>query len=58
MGAKAAAGTGSIPLSSALVALVLYWFNAHPPQEIVLAYQAVASALFAYPAIYFTPHTP
>ena len=56
IGAKAAVGAGSIPLSSALVAVVLWGLGLTPPQEIVVSIQAIVGTVIAYPAVYFTPH--
>ena len=56
LGTKAAVGAGTIPLSSALVAVALYYMGQTPPQEIVLALQAIISVPVAYAATYFAPH--
>ena len=56
VGTKAIAGAGSISLAAQLVSIGLYFLGATPPQDIVLAFQGVLSAIMAYAAIYFTPH--
>lgn len=56
MGNKAIAGTGTAPLAASLVAVALWYFNISPPQEIVLALQALVTAPLTYAAVYFTPH--
>ena len=55
MGSKAIAGSGTIPLGSALVSVGLWAFGLTPPQEIVLARQAILSVPLAWAAIYFMP---
>jgi hypothetical protein len=56
MGTKAIAGTSSATLATALVAVGLWLAGLTPPQEIVLALQAIVSAPLTYIAVYFTPH--
>lgn len=56
LGTKAAVGAGTIPLSSALVSVGLYYLGQTPPQEVVLALQALVSVPVAYIAAYFAPH--
>lgn len=56
MGSKAAAGTTTIGLAAALIAVGLWAAGATPPQEIVLALQTIIAAPLTYAAVYFTPH--
>lgn len=56
LGTKAAVGAGTIPLSSALVAVALYYLGQTPPQEIVLALGSIAAVPVAYFSAYFAPH--
>lgn len=56
MGSKAVAGTSAGALASALVAVALWALHITPPQEIVLAMQALVTAPVTYLAVYFTPH--
>ncbi len=58
MGAKAVSGASSMPLSAVITAVVSYFANIHPPQEIVLAIQALVTVPLTYVLVYFTPHTP
>lgn len=56
LGTKAAVGAGTIPLSSAFVAVALYYLGQTPPQEIVLALSAIVAVPITYAAAYFAPH--
>lgn len=56
MGSKAVAGTSTTALAGAFVAVVLWALHITPPQEIVLAMQALVAAPLTYLAVYFTPH--
>lgn len=56
MGTKAVAGTSSLGIAGALVAVGLWAAGLQPPQEIVIALTTILSAPLTYAAVYFTPH--
>lgn len=54
MGSKAAAGAGSVALSSALVIVALWAVGLQPPQEVTISLKTLCDAALAYAAVYFT----
>lgn len=56
MGTKAIAGAGTTGIGGPLVIVLLWALNLNPPQDVIIALQAVLSGVLTYLAVYFTPH--